>query len=208
MIVNGVLSMTATTIASTSEKTLLERAVSGDVEAFEEIVRCHQQQIYRVALAIVRDEVEADTVTQDTFIQAYRHLPRFEGRSGLETWLTRIAINRARDTLRKRKRWVTGAFGSNHDGDPALDPSDARPDAERLVRSNQLRQALGCALESLSDQQRVIFQLRHFEGLALEEIATMLGLKAGTVRAHLFRAVHKLRDELGSWVDSATEGTS
>lgn len=188
--------MTATTIGTTGEETLLERAVSGDADAFGELIRTHQKQVYRVALAIVRDEVEADTVTQDTFIQAYRHLSRFEGRSELETWLTRIAINRARDTLRRRKRWITRAFGGSDGQEQIPDPPDERPDPERLLESEQLRQAIDKALQTLSSQQQVIFQLRHFEGLPLEEIATTLGIRSGTVRAHLFRAVHKVRHEL------------
>lgn len=196
--------MTATTIPSHSEKSLLDRAVSGDAEAFAEIVNAHQKQIYRVALSIVRDEMEADSVTQDTFIQAYRHLSRFEGRSGLETWLTRIAINKARDSLRRRKRWITRAFGGENDPETSLDPIDEQPDAERILESHQLRDAIARSLEKLSEQQRVVFQLRHFEGLQLEEIATMLGLKPGTVRAHLFRAVHKIREELRPWSPAAT----
>lgn len=196
--------MTATTISSHSEESLLERAISGDGEAFEQIVRNHQKTIYRVALAIVRDEMEADAITQDTFIKAYHHLSRFEGRSGLETWLTRIAINRARDSIRRRKRWISRPFGSQDDVESHPGPVDEQPDAERLVESRQLREAIARSLEHLSDQQRIIFQLRHFEGHALEEIATMLGLKSGTVRAHLFRAVHKVRDELRAWAPAST----
>lgn len=190
--------MTAAAIPSTAEEVLLERAVAGDQDAFAEIVATHQRQIYKVALAIVRDEMEADAVTQDTFIQAYRHLSRFEGRSGLETWLTRIAINRARDTLRRRKRWRTRSFGDPEDG-ITPEPVDGQPDPERVAESGQLRTAITAVLDELSEQQRTIFQLRHLEGLALEEIAVMLGLRAGTVRAHLFRAIHKIRRQLEPW---------
>ena len=200
--------MTATTIPARNERSLVERAVSGDAEAFAEIVQTHQKRIYSVALAIVRDEMEADAVTQDTFIQAYRHLSRFEGRSELETWLTRIAINRARDSTRRRRRWISWSFGAENDSAGMLDPVDENPDAERLMESRQLRHAIDRSLVKLSERQRIIFQLRHFDGRTLEEIASILGLKAGTVRAHLFRAIRKVREELRPWTTSGTGGAA
>jgi len=81
-------------IETVSDRDLIVRTLGGDGAAFGVIVERFQRRIYRVAYAIVRDEVEADTITQDTFIQAYTHLSKFQGRSELETWLTRIAINR------------------------------------------------------------------------------------------------------------------
>ena len=86
-----------------TDRELIERTLAGDGGAFALLVERFQRKIYRVAHAIVRDDMEADTVTQDTFVQAYTHLARFEGRSELETWLTRIAINRSRDALRRRR---------------------------------------------------------------------------------------------------------
>ena len=200
--------MNGATIASLSEETLLEKAAAGDADAFAEIVRCHQKKVYRVALAILRDEADADLVAQDTFIKASRHLSRFEGRSGLETWLVRIAINRSRDLLRKRKRRSEKLFAG--DGDPAnaYDPADDRPDPERAFESTRLREAIARSLDLLSDQQRTVFQLRHLEGLPLEEIATMLDLSPGTVRAHLFRAIHKVREALRPWSSPANGGAA
>ena len=160
-----------------------------------------QRKIYRVAYAIVRDDMEADTITQDTFIQAYTHLGRFEGRSELETWLTRIAINRSRDALRRRR--FVSLFSTRVDADdenvPYIEPVDERPDPERQVVAVQLKAAIERAEKKLSAQQKVIFRLRHYEDLSLEEIATHLGLRSGTVRAHLFRAIHKIRRELAAW---------
>jgi RNA polymerase sigma-70 factor (ECF subfamily) len=154
-----------------------------------------------VAFAIIHDEMEADTITQDTFIQAYTHLAKFEGRSEFETWLTRIAINRSRDALRRRR--FVSLFTGGRDGDdgPAMlfEPADERPDPERQFASMQLRTAIRRAEGSLSAQQKIIFRLRHYENLSLEDIAEQMGLRAGTVRAHLFRAVHKIRKELAAW---------
>lgn len=80
-----------------------------------------------------------------------------------------------------------------------LEPVDHRPDPERQIMAGQLRTAIERAVEQLSSQQKIIFRLRHYDNYSLEEIAEMLGLASGTVRAHLFRAVHKVRAELGEW---------
>lgn len=187
-----------------ADRELIERTLAGDGNAYAVIVERYQRRIYRVAFAIVRDESEADTVTQDTFVQAYTSLARFEGRSELETWLTRIAINRSRDALRRRKFLSLFTSGSD-DEETMIEPVDDRPDPERQILSAQLRTAITRAEHGLSAQQKVIFRLRHYEELSLEEIASHLGLRAGTVRAHLFRAIHKVRKELAGWRTRGTD---
>ena len=179
---------------------LIARTLGGDGGAFGLLVDRFQRKIYRVAFAIVRNDVEADTITQDTFIQAYTHLAKFQGRSEFETWLTRIAINRSRDSLRRRR--FVSLFTANEDGEPEgwVEPVDERPDPEREIMARQLRTAIERAERKLSTQQKVIFRLRHYEDHSLEEIAELLGLRSGTVRAHLFRAIHKIRQELAEWV--------
>ena len=182
-----------------SDRVLIERTLSGDSAAYAILVERFQRKVFRVAIAIVRDEAEADTVTQDTFVQAYLNLAKFQGRAEFETWLTRIAINRSRDVLRRRR--FVSLFVISEDGDEhmIIEPVDDRPDAERQILSSQLRIAINRAEKTLSAQQKVVFRLRHYENLSLEEIATHLGLRAGTVRAHLFRAIHKIREQLAGW---------
>jgi RNA polymerase sigma-70 factor (ECF subfamily) len=190
-----------------SDQELIARTLGGDGSAFGILVDRFQRKIYRVAYAIVRDDTEADTITQDTFIQAYTHLARFQGRSELETWLTRITINRSRDWLRRRK--FVSLFSYNTESDDreyVIEPADGAPDAERQFLSHQLRAAILRAERTLSSQQKIIFRLRHYEDHSLEEIAELLGLRSGTVRAHLFRAIHKIRKELAEWV-TTREGT-
>jgi RNA polymerase sigma-70 factor (ECF subfamily) len=190
-----------------TDRDLIARTLGGDGGAFAILIERFQRKIYRVAYAIVRDEVEADTVTQDTFIQAFTHLARFQGRSEFETWLTRIAINQSRDTLRRR-RFVSIFISSDEDDSrPFVEPVDDRPGPERELMTRQLRVAIERAERKLSAQQLVIFRLRHYEDRPLQEIAEILGLRAGTVRAHLFRAIHKIRKELSSWV-TRREGNS
>ncbi|HEX8252208.1 MAG TPA: sigma-70 family RNA polymerase sigma factor [Thermoanaerobaculia bacterium] len=192
-----------------TDQELIDRTIAGDGHAFALLVERHQRKVFRVVLAIVRDASEADVVTQDAFVQAYTNLSRFEGRSGFETWLTRIAINRSRDTLRRRRFVSLFTFGGD-DGEEEtpLELVDERPDPERQFISSQLRVAIQRAERQLSPQQKVIFRLRHYENLALEEIAEHLGLNAGTVRAHLFRAVHKIRKELAVWRSNPKVGAA
>jgi RNA polymerase sigma-70 factor, ECF subfamily len=191
--------LTQFTESAPSDRELIARTLGGDGAAFAVLVERFQRKIFRVALAIVRDDMEADTIAQDTFIQAYTHLAKFEGRSEFETWLTRIAINRSRDSLRRR-RFVSlfGGDAGEEDG-MMFEPVDERPDPEREIMARQLRVAINRAERKLSGQQKVIFRLRHYDDHSLEEIAELLGLRAGTVRAHLFRAVHKIRKELAEW---------
>jgi RNA polymerase sigma-70 factor (ECF subfamily) len=184
-----------------TDSELIARTLGGDGSAFGILVDRFQRKIYRVAYAIVRDDMEADTITQDTFVQAFTHLARFQGRSELETWLTRITINRSRDWLRRRK--FVSLFSHDDESDEreyVIEPVDERPDAERQLMAHQLRAAIIRAERSLSSQQKIIFRLRHYENHSLEEIAELLGLRSGTVRAHLFRAIHKVRRELAEWV--------
>ena len=180
---------------------LIARTLDGDGGAFAILVERFQRKIFRVAYAIVRDDAEADVITQDTFVQAYTNLAKFEGRAGLETWLTRIAINRSRDSLRRRRFVSLFRFRDDGVGDSEtmLEPVDELPDPERELMSAQLRVAIQRAERQLSPQQKVIFRLRHHENLSLEEIADHLGLRAATVRVHLFRAIHKVRKELAGW---------
>jgi RNA polymerase sigma-70 factor (ECF subfamily) len=184
-----------------TDQALIERTLGGDGAAFGILMERFQRRIFRVAFSVVRDEVEADTITQDTFIQAYTHLGSFEGRAELETWLTRIAINRSRDVLRRRRFVSLFTLRNDEDGETEtmLEPVDERPDPERQLHSSQLRVAIQRAERGLSAQQKVIFRLRHYENLSLEDIAAHLGLQSGTVRAHLFRAIHKVRKELAGW---------
>ena len=188
-------------VDTTPDRELIARTLGGDGTAYGVLVERFQRKIFRIAFAIVRDEVEADGVTQDTFVQAYTSLARFEARAEFETWLTRIAINRARDVLRRRRfvSLFTSHDAEDENGEPVFEPVDERPNQERQLAATQIRVAITRAESKLSAQQKLIFRLRHYENLSLEDIADHLGLRAGTVRAHLFRAIHKIRKELAGW---------
>ena len=174
-----------------ADRDLIARTLAGDESAFAALIERFQRKIFRVAYAVVRDDAEADAVTQDTFVQAYTNLRRFEGRAEFETWLTRIAINRARDVLRRRRFVAIVSV--------VPEPVDTRPGPERELMAAELRSAIARAEEKLSPKQKMIFRLRHYDNRTPEEIAVLLALRPATVRVHLFRAVHKIRQELAAW---------
>lgn len=181
------------------ERELIRRVVRGDSEAFNRIVTDYQKPIYRTALAIMRNETDADTITQETFVQAWRKISRFEGRSSLETWLTRIAVNKARDELRRQRRFASKASHPDRDTSQLDALRDERPDAERQLLSLELSKIVEEALVSLPPKQRTIFALRHFEQRRLDEIATILGIEPSTTRVHLHRATRKIREILDAY---------
>lgn len=185
--------------AEPSTDQLIDRSIEGDQRSFGELVERYQRKIFRVSYAILRDEMESDLVTQDAFVQAWLHLAKFERRSNFQTWVTRIAINRAKDVIRSR-RWTVPLASQTDEDEAGFEPVDDKADPERNALSRQLNDAIERAVDSLSTQQKMIFRLRHYENLPLEEISQIMGLQAGTVRAHLFRAVHKLRAELAGWL--------
>jgi len=172
-------------------------------EEFEQLVREHQQRIFRVLMGLVRDADAADTLTQECFLRAYQKRATFRGEASVGTWLVRIAVNLAMDHGRNRRRafWsrVMGSAGRNNDGDALAMLNVAHPDAspERALAARQELNAVWDAADALAPQQRTIFLLRFAEEMTLEEIADATDLEVGTVKAHLFRAVGAVRKKMG-----------
>lgn len=199
----GVNAAVMTTVAPEQERNeereLIRRVVRGDAEAFNRIVADYQKSVYRTALAIMRNDTDADTITQETFVQAWRKISRFEGRSSLETWLTRIAVNKARDELRRRHRFASKSSRPDGDASQLESLRDERPNAERRLLSREISNVIEEALVLLPPKQRTIFALRHFEQRGLDEIATILGIEPSTTRVHLHRATRKIREILDEY---------
>jgi RNA polymerase sigma-70 factor (ECF subfamily) len=150
---------------------------------------------------MLQDPDEADSATQDVFLKAYRALSKASGESAdLENpskWVTRIAVNTCLDRLRSKRWKVWQRRPSTDDEEFILQTTPGvDPDAESQMFATQIQQRLEVALTKLSDRQRAVFSLRHYDAMALEEIADVLKLDVGTVKAHLFRGIGKLREEL------------
>jgi RNA polymerase sigma-70 factor, ECF subfamily len=158
-----------------------------------------QRRVFALCQRLLQDSDEADSATQDTFLKAYQAL-RKEDAKELDDparWLTRIAVNSCLDRLRSRKWqfWRRSPVPQDEAATLALIRSTA-PEAEDRYFARQISSRLESALDRLSARQRAVFTLRHYDDLSLEEIGQLLGLDVGTVKAHMFRAVSKLREEL------------
>lgn len=169
-------------------------------EEFNEVVRANQRRIFRLLCSLVRDRDAADTLTQECFLRAYRKRHSFRGEASVSTWLVRIAINLARDHVRNRRRafWQK-LFARNADerSDPqALEMPDPSPSAERVMLAREQLQSVWTVMEQLPQRQRTAFTLRFVGEMSLEEIAEVMELEVGTVKAHLFRAVSAVRERV------------
>ena len=168
-------------------------------EEFSAVVARHRPQIFRFLLASTRDFDLAETLTQDCFLKAHRNWRSFRGESSAMTWLMRIAINLQKDHWRNRRLQFWRHTQNNA---VAMDEaSEWLPSGERSVEQQLLARErvaqVSKAVERLSERQRTIFLLRYVEEAELSEIARVTGLSVGTVKAHLSRAVAKVRAELG-----------
>ncbi len=168
-------------------------------QEFSAVVASHRPQIFRFLLASTRDVDLAETLTQDCFLKAHRNWARFRGDSSAMTWLMRIAINLQKDHWRNRRMQFWRQASTNTvDLDEA---SEWLPSGERSVEQKMLAREkvahVWRAVEGLSERQRTVFLLRFVEEMELSEIARTTGLNEGTVKAHLSRALARVRAELG-----------
>jgi RNA polymerase sigma-70 factor (ECF subfamily) len=168
-------------------------------QEFSAVVAKHRMQIFRFLLSSTRDVDLAETLTQDCFLKAHRNWSSFRGESSAMTWLMRIAINLQKDHWRNRRMqfWRQTQLHSV-DLNEASDwlPSGERSAEEQLLAKERVGQ-VGSAVKGLSERQRTVFLLRYVEEMELSEIARATGLNEGTVKAHLSRAVGRVRAELG-----------
>ncbi len=183
------------------ERAEIARILAGETDRFEYFVRTYQKRIYRLAYALLRDPAEADGLTQEAFVKAFRGLPQFKGGARFETWVTRIAINAVRDLVRRRRPVISfgDLRGAGEEDGPEipdrLDPADGTS-PERDLMSREIRRRIADALVALSPRQRTVFVMKHYEERSIAEIVAATGLDEGTIKSHLFRAARKLRERL------------
>ena len=173
------------------DQQLVERAQRGDKHAFELLVAKYQRRLQRLISRFVRDAAEAEDVTQEAFIKAYRALPAFRGESAFYTWLYRIGINTAKNYLvaLKRRAPTSTLFDSEESEDfEGVDGLQDTNTPENELMSKQVAAVVNATLMKLPDDLRTALTLREIEGLSYEEIAEIMSCPIGTVRSRIFRA--------------------
>ena len=173
----------------------LARARQGDGDAFRLLVDAHARMAFALAYRLTGDERDAEDVVQESFIRAYRQIGRFEARSNFGTWLHRIVVNCAMDTLRGRHaRREEQTVDPGDDLPEVLPASGASP--ERLARSAEIRERVQTSMALLTPQERIAFALRHYEGRSIDDFGRTLGVQKSAAKHAVFRAVRKLRAAL------------
>jgi RNA polymerase sigma-70 factor (ECF subfamily) len=184
---------------------LIRAAQRGDQEAFEQLVRAYDQSVLRLAMNLLRSPEDARDVYQEAFLRVYRNLHAFRFDCSFHTWLYRIVTNICLDQLRKRKvRKEDSAVVETADGPvdrmESFEEEAAQADPERAMWNRQLKERIESALEDLTPRERMVFELRHYQGLRLRNIGEMLGTTEEAAKNCLFRATQKMRSTLGEFI--------
>ncbi len=179
---------------------IVRRVLDGDVNAFEDLVRLFEKNVYNIALRLSGDREDALDISQEAFLKAYRSLHTFRGDSRFSVWLYRIVSNTAMDYLRTRARRAEDSLTvENEQGEQSeRELPDESMSPESLYDRKLTREALRRGLLSLPEDQRKILLLREIEGFSYEEIGNILSLESGTVKSRIFRARKKLCEFLAS----------
>lgn len=173
---------------------LLERCRQGDPHAFESLFRKHQTYVYNVSLGILCNSEDAADITQETFLRLHRNLDSFRGDSSFSTWLYRVAVNLSITELRRRNRSKFQFLEDVlHDEDSPLH-EEVGPSPEEAFQEAEDGRVVHRVLKTLPPDYRSIMVLRHFQQLAYEEIADVLGLSLSQVKTRLFRARKMFKD--------------
>ncbi len=168
---------------------LLQKAVEGDRQAFREIVTLHQQKVFLLAYSILRNREDAMDVVQETFMRLYQKLEAYDKEKNFQAWLLQIAKNLSIDYFRKHH----GRRRELESGKSVEDLNLAAGDYRSNPASSELRRVISRCLERLGERQRMIFVMRHYNGLEYREIAQVLGISVGTVKSLHFKAVRNLK---------------
>jgi len=197
---------TVTSLPKLDDRALVAEAQAGNRAAFEELVCRYDRDVLRLALNLMKRPEDARDVYQEAFLKVYRNLHRFRFECSFYTWLYRIVTNVCLDHLRRRQarpedqapeansggheEGITDFFERQREHRPTLDP-------ERRFLGGEIRARINLAMERLSPRERIVFEMKHYQGLKLRAIGDALGTTEETVKNSLFRATRKLRSELG-----------
>lgn len=187
-----------------TDEQVVTRVLAGETALYELLMRRHNQRLYRVARAILRDDAEAEDVMQDAYVRAYQNLASFEGRAKFATWLTRIAVHEALARVRKRSRLQSLDSSEASNGDLMKFATSSERSPEQGSYDRELSGVIETAVLALPEEYRLVFMLRDVGGMSTEETAQSLNLTQENVKVRLHRAHAKLRKELYSAVGATT----
>lgn len=196
-----------------SDAEAIQAVLDGDIDRFAELVDKYQSQAQRVAFSLLGNYEDARDVSQEAFVSAFRALGRFRGGAKFSTWLYRIVVNECKDAYKRRARQpvVVASIGAADPSgeEPAgslfVDVADAAADPGDQASNREVSQRISAAIAELPLKQRSAFLLHHVHGLPLEEVASALGCRIGTVKSHLFRAADHLRGRLADLISPGEE---
>lgn len=189
-------------IDAAAEQALLEQVRRQDLAAFSKIVDAYQARIYGFVKRMVRSEEDALDISQEVFVRAFQAIDRFDGRSGLRTWLFRIAHNLCVDRARRAERapvMLTMEPGECDDGQPR-EVADARWNPEDVVMNGELMEVVEAALGTMSEKLRTVLLLHDKEDMGYEEISRTVDVPVGTVKSRLFLARAHLQEHVGRYL--------
>ena len=178
---------------------IIREILDGNPNAYRSLVERYQGRIYNVIFGMVRDREEAEELTQEAFVKAYRNLSNFRQEARFYTWLCRIAINLSIDFIRKRKRRPTFSFDESigiKDGSGEIADSHNLGNPHEELQNKEIRKRIIETVEKLPEEQKRVLVLREIDGLSYREISEILGIPEGTVMSRLYYARKKLQAEL------------
>jgi len=180
---------------------LLDRILTGDAKAFEELVHRHEQRVYRVALGIIGNHEDAEEAMQQTFLKVHQHLGGFQRSARFATWMTRIAINEALQIRRRRRPTVSlDDLQVSDEGVMPRELRDWHDDPGKIYDKQQIREIVERAIQSLPTIYREAFVVRDVQGLTSQEAAAALGIGVSTLKTRLLRARLMMREALAFYL--------
>lgn len=182
---------------SENEKVLLEKAKTGDIEAFELLIEKYQKKVFAIALKMLGNYDDASELAQEALIKVFKSIKNFKEESSFSTWIYRVVTNTCLDELRRRKKRQVVYIDeeiTNEDGELKREIADYSTAPESIMEKKELRKAVNEAIMSLSEEHRTVIVLRDIQGMSYEEIAKITKCPEGTIKSRINRARLSLKE--------------
>jgi RNA polymerase sigma factor (sigma-70 family) len=189
--------------AAVEDRVLVKQAQEGDLGAYDTLVRRYQERVYATLYHMTSNHEDANDLTQEAFIKAFKAIKSFKGDSSFFTWVYRIAINKTINHLKQRKNKVHMSLNDldfNAENDPDIVAFVSEKTPRREVNLSELQEKLNEAMQKLSDTHRLVVTLHDVQGMSHEEISKIMDCNTGTIRSRLFYARQQLQAHLSDYL--------